>query len=76
MTARARESMPAFVAKALDGGRLRSAYAARPPYQRNDYLRWIRTAVREATRDKRLGQMLRELRQGDRYMGMAWKART
>jgi len=57
---------------ALDREGLRAAYDARPPYQRNDYLGWIARAKREATREKRLAQMLDELRLGDRYMGMAW----
>jgi uncharacterized protein YdeI (YjbR/CyaY-like superfamily) len=71
MTARRREPMPDFVSAALDKATLRKAYDARPPFQRNDYLRWVRTAAREATKEKRLGQMLSELRAGDVYMKMA-----
>ena len=69
---RARNPMPAFVRTALDREGLMEAYDARPPYQRNDYLGWIARAKRDATRDKRLAQMLDELRLGDRYMKMAW----
>jgi uncharacterized protein YdeI (YjbR/CyaY-like superfamily) len=49
-------------------------YRERPPYQRNDYLMWINQAKLAATKQKRLTQMLTELRSGDAYMGMAWHA--
>jgi uncharacterized protein YdeI (YjbR/CyaY-like superfamily) len=48
------------------------SYKARPPYQQNDYLGWISRAKLEATKEKRLQQMLDELRQGDKYMKMKW----
>ena len=67
------EPMPDLVRAALAGRGLGRAYEERPPYQRNDYLRWIARAKREATRDKRLAQMLEELAAGDRYMNMAWR---
>jgi uncharacterized protein YdeI (YjbR/CyaY-like superfamily) len=66
------QPMPDFVADALDTEGLRAAYDARPPYQRNDYLGWINRAKQEDTRQKRLKQMLSELRAGDVYMNMAW----
>jgi len=69
---RAPNPMPDFVDAALQREGLSAAYAARPPYQRNDYLGWISRAKREATRDKRLRQMLEELAAGDAYMGMRW----
>jgi uncharacterized protein YdeI (YjbR/CyaY-like superfamily) len=69
---RARNPMPDFVQAALEAQGLTAAYAARPPYQRNDYLGWISRAKREATRDKRLRQMLDELAAGNAYMGMRW----
>lgn len=47
-------------------------YNARPPYQRNDYLGWISRAKLETTKEKRINQMLEELKQGDRYMKMRW----
>jgi uncharacterized protein YdeI (YjbR/CyaY-like superfamily) len=47
-------------------------YNARPPYQRNDYLGWISRAKLETTREKRIHQMLEELKEGDRYMKMRW----
>lgn len=66
------EPMPDFVESALDDRGLRDAYDARPPYQRNDYLRWINQAKRAETKQKRLGVMLEELAAGSGYMGMKW----
>lgn len=51
---------------------LMAAYNSRPPYQQNDYLGWIGSAKLEATRQKRLDQMIAELRDGKKYMNMAW----
>ena len=72
---RAKQDMPDFVADALRDNDLTGAYQQRPPYQRNDYLAWISRAIREETRQKRLAQMLDELRAGDVYMKMAWNSR-
>ena len=66
--------IPDYVAAALDSAGLWGRYRDRPPYQRNDYIGWIRRGKREETREKRLGQMLDELRRGDAYMGMAYKS--
>ncbi|WP_428546021.1 YdeI/OmpD-associated family protein [Profundibacter sp.] len=71
---RAKQKMPEFVADALRDNDLAKAYQQRPPYQRNDYLAWINRAVRDETKQKRLAQMLDELRVGDVYMKMAWAA--
>ena len=49
---------------------LMEAYRQRPAYQRNDYPSWIQRAKRAETRQKRLSQMLDELKRGDRYMNM------
>lgn len=70
---RPRNPMPDFVEQSLRESGLLDAYLARPPYQRNDYLGWISRAKREETIQKRLEQMLEELRQGDVYMKMSWK---
>lgn len=67
--------MPAAVRAALDERGLMAAYRARPPYQRNDYLGWIARAKLDATRQRRLQQMLDELADGTRYMNMAWRPR-
>lgn len=65
--------MPEFVRLALVEHNLMHAYQKRPPYQQNDYVGWIKRAKREATRQKRLLQMLKELTAQDRYMRMAWR---
>lgn len=70
---RARNPMPVFVRNALNERGLMDAYRARPPYQQNDYLGWIARAKMEATRLKRLDQMLDELQGGKLYMNMAWR---
>jgi uncharacterized protein YdeI (YjbR/CyaY-like superfamily) len=69
---RARQKMPDYVHTALTERGLMDAYHARPDYQQNDYLGWIARAKREATRQKRLTQMLEELEGGERYMNMKW----
>ncbi|HCQ64883.1 MAG TPA: hypothetical protein DIU07_06820 [Rhodobacteraceae bacterium] len=73
---RPRNPMPDDIAARLDAANLRAAYAARPPYQRNDYLGWIARAKRPETREKRLAQMLEELSGGTRYMKMRWSPKT
>lgn len=72
---RPRHPMPRFVRDALMEVGLMNAFRQRPPYQRNDYVGWITRAKQEATRRRRLGQMLAELESGDRYMKMAYRAK-
>ncbi|MGE3248425.1 MAG: YdeI/OmpD-associated family protein [Parvibaculaceae bacterium] len=72
---RAAQPMPAFVKEALAEAGLTARYRERPPYQRNDYLLWINSAKLAATKQKRLDQMLAELKSGGVYMGMAWRGR-
>lgn len=67
---RPRHPMPPDVYSALEERSLLVAYRARPDYQQNDYIGWINQAKREATRAKRLCQMLDELERGDVYMKM------
>ncbi len=62
--------MPDDVLASLLRAGVADDYAARPWYQRNDYLAWIARARRPETRSKRIGQMLDELREGGVYMGM------
>lgn len=69
------QTMPAFVRRALNEHGLTEAYRKRPPYQRNDYLSWIKRAKRNETQQKRLAQMLHELAAGDRYMKMMYRAK-
>jgi hypothetical protein len=73
---RALYPMPSFVRAALKAEGLMEEYRARPPYQRNDYLRWIANPKREDTRQRRLAQMLDELRRGNVYMQMTWNAKA
>ncbi|MCW8797308.1 MAG: YdeI/OmpD-associated family protein [Chlorobium sp.] len=62
--------MPEFVQAALKEELLLGDYESRPAYQRNDYLMWINSAKRQNTKEKRLRQMLDELRTGGVYMNM------
>lgn len=73
---RPKNPMPLFVLDALNERGLMDAYLARPPYQQNDYLGWIARAKLEATKTKRLQQMLDELDGGRLYMNMTWKPRS
>ncbi len=68
--------MPDFVRVALESHGLFDLYDQRPWYQRNDYLGWINRAKREETKQRRLNQMLEELRAGDVYMKMAWRPKS
>ena len=67
------QPMPDFVEEALLRDGLMDHYRKRPAYQQNDYIGWINRAKRNETKQKRLNQMLDELRQGDVYMKMDWK---
>lgn len=67
---RERHEMPEFVLSALESNSLMEAYRQRPDYQQNDYIGWINRAKRTATKQKRLDQMLDELRKGGVYMNM------
>ncbi|WP_118976402.1 YdeI/OmpD-associated family protein [Taibaiella koreensis] len=66
------QPMPATIRQALETAGLMETYKARPAYQQNDYLGWIARARLAATKEKRLSQMLEELRQGNVYMKMKW----
>jgi hypothetical protein len=69
---RKRHAMPDDVREALLKARLWDTYRARPSYQQNDYIGWIVQGVRAETREKRIAQMLDELKRGNVYMKMAW----
>ena len=75
MPMRKRHAMPNDVAKALTAGGVRPIYAKRPAYQRNDYIGWIGAAKRPDTRQKRIAQMVDELKRRNVYMKMAWSPR-
>lgn len=70
MTRRPRNPMPEDIRRLLIESELADAYCDRPYYQRNDYLGWIAQAKRPETRQKRIDQMLDELRRGGVYMKM------
>ena len=70
---RRRFVMPAFIRLALTRNRLMSAYRSRPAYQQNDYIGWIVRAKRKEIDERRLMQMLEELRTGDAYMRMPYR---
>jgi len=72
---RPRYPMPDYICDALNANELMDVYNSRPPYQRNDYIGWIQRAKREETKQKRLNQMLDELKKGDVYMNMKWNAK-
>jgi uncharacterized protein YdeI (YjbR/CyaY-like superfamily) len=76
MARRPLHHMPDDVAKALRSGKVRGDYDARPHYQRNDYIGWINQAKSDATRRKRVDQMVSELKSGGVYMGMKHKPST
>jgi len=71
---RKRHKMPSFVNEALELAHLMDAYLARPAYQQKDYLGWINSAKMEETKNKRLKQMLEELKKGGIYMKMSHPA--
>lgn len=64
--------MPDFVLNALNEQQLLSKFQQRPAYQQNDYIGWINRAKRNETKQKRLDQMLNELKRGDLYMKMKY----
>jgi len=73
--ARPRYPMPKFMQDTLHENDLMDAYNARPPYQRNDYIGWITRAKREETKQRRIKQMLDELKKGNVYMKMKWNSK-
>ncbi len=64
--------MPDFVRQSLKDNKLMDAYFSRPPYQQNDYIGWITRAKRDDTKQKRLNQMIEELKSGNLYMKMKY----
>jgi uncharacterized protein YdeI (YjbR/CyaY-like superfamily) len=65
--------MPDSIRASLAARGLMNAYQAQPAYQRNDDIGWIKRAKREATRQKRLDQMLDKLERGGVYNNMKWQ---
>jgi len=67
---RKKHLVPAHVSKALKASNLVDEYKSRPAYQQNDYIGWIQRAKRPETKQKRLQQMIEELKKGGVYMGI------
>lgn len=67
--------MPFDVRTILIEENLMGAYQKRPPYQQNDYIGWIIKAKMQETREKRIRQMIEELRNNNKYMGMDYNAK-
>ncbi|MEO6014485.1 MAG: YdeI/OmpD-associated family protein [Devosia sp.] len=65
-------TMPEDIRDAMQHAGVITAYRQRPAYQQNDYVGWIGRAKLPATRQKRLQQMLTELKAGGVYMHMKW----
>lgn len=59
-----------FIRDALEENGLMEAYRERPPYQQNDDIGWVIGAKQEETKERRLRQMIEELKLGDRFMNM------
>lgn len=70
MLKREKYKMPIDIKNVLVSSNLLADYKARPSYQQNDYIGWITRAKLNATRIKRLDQMLQELKVGGVYMKM------
>jgi uncharacterized protein YdhG (YjbR/CyaY superfamily) len=73
---RPRYPIPDFVREELMENNLTEAYLSRPPYQQNDYIGWIDHAKQDNTKQKRLAQMIDELKRGDTYMKMAYRPKV
>jgi uncharacterized protein YdeI (YjbR/CyaY-like superfamily) len=71
---RSQYPMPEFIKQVLEQHDLMKIYKERPAYQQNDYIGWIVRAKRQETIDKRLAQMLQELKVGGIYMNMKHSA--
>jgi len=63
-----------YIEKALNDNDVFDDYVKRPAYQQNDYINWIERAKRKSTKNKRLAQMIEELKVGGIYMKMEHKA--
>ena len=70
---RAQQPVPQWLSEAIKARGLEDEFNQRPPYQRNDYIGWITRAKLPDTQQRRLAQMLDELKRGDVYMNMPWQ---
>lgn len=67
--------MPEDIRQRMETEKVLAVYRLRPAYQQNDYIGWISRAKRPETREKRIAQMIAELKAGDSYMGMDYRAK-
>jgi len=58
--------------KILNENKLLEQFTKRPYYQQSGWIRWIESAKRPKTQERRQQQMLEELIAGDVYMKMPW----
>lgn len=65
--------IPKDITELLKKKNLQDKFDVRPPYQKRDYISWITSAKLPETREKRFTQMIDELSDGTKYMGMVWK---
>lgn len=68
--------IPSDIKDLLVKNELYDCYLNRPAYQQNDYIGWILRAKKEETRQKRVNQMMDELKNGNVYMNMAYKQKS
>lgn len=59
--------------KLLIEKKLLNEFTKRPYYQQSGWIRWIESAKKPKTQDRRKEQMLEELTAGNTYMKMQWK---
>ena len=73
---RYKNKMPKYIKQALEVNDVVRDYEERPAYQQNDYIGWIERARRQETKERRLQQMINELKRGGVYMKMKHSAST
>ncbi len=66
--------LPEDIHQLLKETQVLEAYKNRPDFQKNDYIGWIGRAKRKETREKRIEQMITELKGGKKYMNMDYDA--
>lgn len=62
--------IPDFITHAMRKAGVEKKYEERPAYQKNDYVGWIIQPKKPETQQKRLEQMIEELKEGKKYMKM------
>lgn len=65
-------SLPKKYQTLLKKEKLLESFRDRPYYQQSGWIRWILSAKQASTRARRTGQMISELKDGNKYMKMPW----